>query len=524
MPLVNPIRRMSLKRIGLILIFVLVYLVTRVPRLQNDIINPDGVNWHYRSQQFINGLKYGDLNKTYQHYHPGVTVMWITAPAIELYRQIPGNDKYDMYNFMGFDFVAKFSLVLAQLILTLVIVFYLTKIIGFNKSLLAMSILSLEPFFVGNSRLYHLDILLSLFLFLSLCLYYLALQNDSKKYFMLTGISVGLAFLTKTIGIVLFAYLVLYTLLIGFINKKSKHNLLMVFIFIVSFCASVFAFFPALWVNAAYIIPNLFSEGMRVGVRKGHDVIVLGEDVMDGGILFYPLVLLIKLSPFLLSGFLAYVIITLKSFRNFLHLSKIKQLLSDNFTLLLIGFYLGYFIIMTVPSKKLDRYMLVEYPVFAYCTLLFFNTIHNYYKNKKAVILAGLLGFSIFVIVPLFELFPFYFTYTSPVVGNATYANSLIGQKPFGVGIYDVKDFILKKYGYYPRLAFVDVKPIESIYPSRLVRDIREVAVEEYDLAVLGPNEEFPPRVERSPFKLVKDSSIYINGLEYWRIYVKRPK
>jgi len=518
------IRILFTNRLFLLILFVLGFFLTRVPRLQNDIINPDGVNWHYRSQQFINGLKYGDLNKTYQHYHPGVTVMWITAPVIELYRQFPGNDKYDMYNFSGFDFVAKFSLVIAQLLLTLIILYYLTKIIGFNKSYIFLLLMSFEPFFVGNSRLYHLDILLTLFLFLSLCLYYLAITKNSLRYVLLAGVALGLAFLTKTVSLILVAYLIIFTLVNGLIKKKFLRNLLMTLLLVITFCITVYALFPALWVNGKYIVGNLFSEGMRVGVRKGHDVVILGDEVTDGGLLFYPLVILIKFSPFILAATLGFVLVYAKKIPSLIHFSTIKKLLTDNFHFLLAGFYIGYLLIMTVPSKKLDRYMIVEYPFFAFTSLFFFTKIYETVKNKKTVVLSTILGSTLLIIIPLFTLFPYYFTYTSPLVGTAEEANALIGQKPFGVGMYDVKKIILEKYGYYPRLAFIDVKPMESIYPNRLVEDIREVAVEEYDLAVMGPNEQFPDRVYRSPFNLIKDTSIYINGLEYWRIYVKRPK
>ena len=175
--LIKVIKKVNVNTIIVLLLFSCVFLLTRVPRLQNDIVNPDGVNWHYRPQMFMNGLKYNNLELTYQHYHPGVTVMWITAPAIELFRQFPGNDSYNMYNFIGFDFVAKYALVIAQLVVSLLIIYFLTKILNFQKALLIVSLFTFEPFFLGNSRLYHLDVLLTLLIFLTLVLYYLAVTK-----------------------------------------------------------------------------------------------------------------------------------------------------------------------------------------------------------------------------------------------------------------------------------------------------------------------------------------------------------
>jgi hypothetical protein len=48
-------------------LFVVSFALTRLPALGIDVINPDGVNWHYRSEQFVVGLKTGALEKTYQH-------------------------------------------------------------------------------------------------------------------------------------------------------------------------------------------------------------------------------------------------------------------------------------------------------------------------------------------------------------------------------------------------------------------------------------------------------------------------
>ena len=152
----------------LLFIFIILFLLTRVTRLGKDEINPDAVNWHYRSEQFVVGLKTLDFKKTYQHYHPGVTLMWIVGPTVEIIKQIyPAENIYSQFNFEVFHFASKFVLVFVQLVLTLAILYQLSKIIGFTKAYFVIALYSLEPFFVGNSRLLHLDVLLTLFLFLS---------------------------------------------------------------------------------------------------------------------------------------------------------------------------------------------------------------------------------------------------------------------------------------------------------------------------------------------------------------------
>ena len=74
--------------IFLIFLFSVLFFSTRLPGLKNDIINPDSALWHYRSEQFIAGIKNKQLEKTYQHYQPGTTLMWITGSAVEIYKKI----------------------------------------------------------------------------------------------------------------------------------------------------------------------------------------------------------------------------------------------------------------------------------------------------------------------------------------------------------------------------------------------------------------------------------------------------
>ncbi|KKT10051.1 MAG: hypothetical protein UV89_C0029G0005 [candidate division WWE3 bacterium GW2011_GWB2_43_22] len=198
-----------------LIFFTVVFFLTRFLFLGTDEINPDGVNWHYRSQQFIVGLKSGDFERTYQHYHPGVTLMWITGVPIEIYKQITGYTTYDQYNFLGFNTVAKISVVLAQLVLTFILLYYLSKVAGFKTAYLSVFLFSLEPFFLGNSRLYHMDVLLALFMFIALLVSWLNLKEFSYKRSVLAGIFLSLSFLTKSIGI--------GTLLIFFHNTRSLY-------------------------------------------------------------------------------------------------------------------------------------------------------------------------------------------------------------------------------------------------------------------------------------------------------------
>ncbi|AHB40040.1 TPA: hypothetical protein DHW62_00850 [candidate division WWE3 bacterium] len=507
-----------------IIFFIVVFSLTRFLFLGSDEINPDGVNWHYRSQQFIVGLKSGDFERTYQHYHPGVTLMWITGVPIELYKQITGITAYDQFNFSAFNTVAKVSVVLVQLILTFILLYHLSKIVGFKTAYFSVFLFSLEPFFMGNSRLYHMDVLLTLFVFVALLISWVNLKDFSYKKSFLAGIFLSLSFLTKSIGIGALFFVLLFSTAY-FANKKDMKGLLKYFSTILgAFVLTTFILFPALWVRPAFYLSEIFAESERVGIRKGHEQIILGETTQDAGILFYPLVVFMKTTPFLLIGL---VLCFVKCFRSYTAPAKNISSKYSNPYLYLGLFYLGYFFVMIYPSKKLDRYMLPLYPFLALAAS--YGIIRSYSLIKtakmKKIFMSGVVFlFTLFYIVPAISYFPYYFTYTSPLFGSPVSANRVIAQKPFGIAVPALRDYIIDRYGGEPELGFIDTKPMKSIYSNSKVADIRVNGTSDYELLILGINEEMPEKVLKSGTRFRKDSSLYVNGLEYWRIYVKEDK
>src|SRR3990167_2965327 len=59
----------------------LLILLTRTIGLGDDIANSDAARWHRRTDNFIFAVTNFDFASTYQHYQPGVTLMWASFPA-----------------------------------------------------------------------------------------------------------------------------------------------------------------------------------------------------------------------------------------------------------------------------------------------------------------------------------------------------------------------------------------------------------------------------------------------------------
>ncbi len=507
-------------------LFILLFFTTRLPSLGVDAINPDGVNWHYRSQQFIVGLKSGDFEKTHQHYHPGVTLMWVAGIPIELIKQLnPEDAVYTHLNFMKFHTAAKLALVLVQFIVSILIIFVLYKVLLLKNrqfpllmSVFTVGLFSLEPFFLGNSRLLHLDVLLALLLFLGLLLFYLYIGTYKYTYGVFAAIILSLAFLTKSIAIGALSFSLAIGGMLFFKELGFKGTLKLLLPFLVIYIVTLFLFFPAMWTAPVDTIYNIFDEAERVGIRKGHEQIVFGEYTRDAGPLFYILVLLLKTTPFTLIGLVAFLVFKFKSVLLNMNASIEKIKISPE---LFLGiFYFGYLLVMMYPSKKLDRYMIPLYPFFGFIAVYGYYELYNKLKRVHFVILTLVLSM-LFVVCPVLKLHPYPFTYSTPLVGSADSAHKILAQKPFGIGIPALREFIFEKYGEYPTLGFIDTKPMSAIYMNSRLFDIRVDGTSNYDIIVLAVDEEMPQEILESENKFVHDSSYYINGLEYWRIYVK---
>jgi len=512
------VRKMKTSTLLCIVAFVLLFLFTRVPRLHNDIVSTDAVYWHDRAEKFINALKDRDYSETYQMYHPGVTLMWITGFTAEVYSRVKGIPTDAVFsNFVALHYYAKLVLVIWQLVLLVYIIYLLSKIFEFKKAVFMVALFSFEPFFVGNSRLLHLDVQISLYILIGLLLSYLNARKFSFLGVVLAGFFFGLATLSKT----LFLGGALFGLFAGgvlsFTNNGLRESLKYTLTFLFSFIFTYFLLFPAFWVAASATLSTIISDSLEVGNKLGHKQIFFGEITRDPGLTFYPIVLILKLSLVTTFGLILYLFKQFMCFIKRLFKKSVKINLRNISFISYIGlFYFVFFLVITYFSKKVDRYTIPLFPFLGIMAVLGYYSI--IFKNK-AKLLVIIVLFSI--VYPLFRIFPHYLTYTNLIIGNADTGNKIIGQKLFGIGVFDLRDFIIEKYGPNTKVSINDPGPLISIYGENMVYNISEEHPNSYKLMILGPNKKPPPSVVNSGVRFVYKDSIYINGLEFWRIYKK---
>ncbi len=407
-----------------ILVFIFFVLV-RLPSLGHDSFNTDVWRWKARSYDFGNGVSNGDFKRTLQMYHPGVTLMWLGSAGVQInntYAGFKGQSLVaddDVGIIFQLDFIQKLLVVCAQGFAVAFIFYALRNIFGYKYSLISLFILTLEPFYLGLTRMFHLEGLVSNFMLVSVVwLYYYFLDIKNRKRLIVSALFAGFAILTKTSAVFLIPFCALTTFIYvfrngkyknlkevsekGFLKKIKRFGYIFFLWFAVAFLTFV-AFWPALWVIPGRVFQTLYEGIASIGVGGDHTHYYFGNLVDNPGSSFYFVVLAFKSSIYLLLGFFGSLFIRKKlpeHYRNFL-----------DFLLVFIFFY---FLQLTIPSKKLDRYILPMLVVMSLASSIFFVWVFEKFKFNKLKI--GL--FLILVVFTALFLHPDYLSYYNPLFGG----------------------------------------------------------------------------------------------------------
>lgn len=165
-----------------------------------------------------------------------------------------GETRPSLWNLLGAGFIfilgfhqeiLKFLIPFTAVIVTGPAIYVLTKRLYNKETAFIATIISLAiPSFVTYSVLYYTDILLTLYLSLSILTMILAIKTDSKKYWIVSGLFGGLAFLTKSVGYAVFFIAGMFFLYQFYKQKnffKLLKNYLIWFLFAVFLIVPFFA-------------------------------------------------------------------------------------------------------------------------------------------------------------------------------------------------------------------------------------------------------------------------------------------
>jgi hypothetical protein len=476
-------------RLSLEILVFIFFVLVRLPSLGHDNFNTDVWRWKARSYDFGSGVTSGNFEMTLQKYHPGVTLMWlgsVGAKINNLYSTLTGISLVaeDSVNVIfQLDFIQKLLLVIVLGLTTSMIFYVLKNVIDVKYALISVIFLSLEPFYLGLTRVFHLEGMVSTFMLASvLWLFYFFHDGKKRKRVLVSGIFAGLALLTKTSAffLVLFSGL---TILIhtyrngnySFSKKgKDKFNWDMLWSYIKSFgsvflpwflalVVVFFALWQAMWVMPGRVFNTLYGGIADIGGEGDHFQFYFGKLVEDPGPSFYFVVLALRSSIYLLIGFVGTLFVRKKLPDN------TRKLL--DFLLIFVFFY---FIQLTIPTKKLDRYILPAFAVISLISSMFFVWLFEKIDFKKSW--QKILAVFLFLIPGIYTNFlvhPDYFSYFNPMFGGLKTGVKVLEPK-WLIGMEEVTDYF-KKLSEEQNLVFSSGKSFEELVYKKNGRELLDI-------------------------------------------------
>lgn len=395
-------------------------------------ITPDEDNWMRRTGNFSYGLETGDLWRTYQAGHPGVTTMWIARLGIgpEAAR-LTGNTIVDgpvtlQPGFMELLVRARLAMILVNSALLVTCVALGWRLFGIGPALVGGLLLALEPFMIAHSQVVHVDALSAGFIAVAI----LAggvfwWMGGGLGYLVLCGVASGLAVLTKAPSVIVGLLLPIVALTAPLVDRERWSWWRVAWTLPLAGVIGVVvvvALWPAIWVAPLRTVQEAIAFTIATSGEHRPGNFFLGQAVADPGPLFYPVAIVFRLAPLTLAGLVVLAI--------FLPPRSLRVQ-----TLLLVLFIAGFILLVTVPSKKLDRYALPVFPPLGMLAGLGLWTVgawivpaaarrHSMLSRLSVAGLAGLLVVG--QAVPLLSVSPYPLAFYNPIVGGAPAATRVL--------------------------------------------------------------------------------------------------
>ncbi len=439
------IESQNLYDLSLALIFALALLLRLAPG--GRYVTPDEPAWVQRSIHFRQALAAGDLSALPATGHPGVTTMWLGSLGVQIHcwldpdtaaahlNWLDGLAGLSPQNAAAFGPLAFFlpaGRVLVAVVTSLGVAgaFALSaRLWGRKTAWLAALLLALDPFLIGHSGLLHVDGLLATATTLSILTLLLTVrpaQPAPYRWAALSGLLAGLAALTKTPGGLLAPFAGIMLLSAALTRRLTWHQALIALtLWGVTAGLAFLAFYPAMWTAPLSTLRGLLDVGERHVEGALRPIFFHGQDTFTPGAGFYPVVGLLRASPWVLLGWLAGLWRHLRRRSPRRHASgregKRGQVRTseDKWALALTGWALGFGLCLTLVGKKHDRYLLPVFPALTLVAALGWQGISEWLGDRGK----RLYRFSS-ALVALFQigiLLPYLFTplaFFNPLLGG----------------------------------------------------------------------------------------------------------
>jgi 4-amino-4-deoxy-L-arabinose transferase-like glycosyltransferase len=315
-----------------------------------------------------------------------------------------------------------------------------SKLFGAKTATLSALLLTMDPFYLAHSRVFHTDAITSVFMILSASSFMLSCRERCLgsrfpfpwHYAVLSGIFAGLALSGKSSALSAVLFMGLSAVLIYLFEvwqfKKINPKILFRFaIFLglglLTSAATFFLLWPAMWVDPAGTVHHLLAATVEL-VEEGHEQFFLGKVTTDPGPWFYPLVFLFKVPPLILLGL-------------GMNLATLPRNTGRRRNRALLWIYIILFVLfITLSPKKNDRYLL---PIFPALSILSAGGIYELAAIVCKTLWSQATGWvvrtrNVFLVAACFILqtasalphHPYYFTYYNPAAGGTHLASRVL--------------------------------------------------------------------------------------------------
>lgn len=467
-----------------IIVLVLVLTAAILPRiftLGRALTTDEAYHWvAYRSETFFNAIAGGTFAETIITGHPGVTTMWLGSMGLLLERIIQSAGWLTPVSFETHLTLMRLPLACTTALLIGVAFMLLHQLFSMRVALVAALLWASDPFLVAHSRVLHLDALLTMLMLVALlALLSACFDVDGPRHLphipalILAGIASGLALLTKSPALLL-APAGTLILLAWFWQRQypSAHphpppplqnsqpdtmSPLPVLIQSLLLWGGTALFtiviaWPALWVAPWDAISSVVNEIISNGGAPHKENFLLGTsfDHESPGLLFYPLTLLGRTTPWTALGLVGLAAAVVVSRRSLLDRRRTPLVLIAAIAIVLVS-------ILTMMPKKADRYALPSVPMIHILAAVGLawagHTLPTLLRRTTAALIA------VAAIVTLLVLHPYYLAYYSPLIGGTTRAPDLV-PVGWGEGLDKAADWLAQR----PDIATGDVASWS--YPS----------------------------------------------------------
>ena len=361
----------------------ILFLLALLPRAIQPVSRP--LVWYIRSAHFIRAMLSGDFSNTIYSEHPGIGLMWPVGIALKLYWRISDitpaastvPPDFEPIHFAGPVSLSELTAALFPLALLIalgIVAAYamLRRLFDDTTAVIAGLMMAISPYHLAESKVLHLDALLST-LMLTSALAMLVYRRERKlPWLCVVSVLSGLALLTKTPALFLIPFFAL-VLMVDALRQASEKkswtvreaiygSISSVLLYLLILLVVYVALFPVLWVEPSKGL-GAVKWGLTRHATTAHPrrSFFLGQIITeDPGWHIYAITLLLRVSEVTL------VFLIVGAMLGAVDLARRRRLSAPGLdTVLLIAYVIFFLIEVSLPEKKIPRYVLPTVPVLA---------------------------------------------------------------------------------------------------------------------------------------------------------------